>query len=351
MADVDEDDYMGDLSAFVGEDEVQKMRQSSTSGAGKSKNRDPEHMKLPWQERRRLKQQEKLKHEEEVRAAGLAAPIPASNIGFKLLQKMGFSAAKPSSNATEACGPDLSQNSQFLADRKTTFGVDEPSIGIGRPSATHWRDPIEISVKADKKGLGMAAEEKKAEEERERVRLAQQQRLVETQDALRSQFKESKRGRWYLWKMRSNFQKARAALLHLEGSDEWLESRVVAQNPEAAVLLGQGDTSEQTPRSQSNLSEGRQGAGLSTLGGVPGMPGGMPRGTERIGKVRKKRRVDDCAGDDVDDERGDLVEVGRVGEKREGEELGSEGIKAKAKLVDFASEEVSGSLCALWRVL
>ena len=59
----------------------------------------------------------------------------------------------------------------------------------------------------------------------------------------------------------------------------------------------------------------------------------------RVGHVRKKRRVEDCDADDVEDEEWEEVEAGRVAEDgREDEREG--GGKGKRRLEDFVTEEV-----------
>ncbi|CAI5530990.1 unnamed protein product [Closterium sp. Naga37s-1] len=96
--DDDGNDYMGDLSAFLPpedasnlRDQQQQRQQRQKKPAKPAPRQRPDDWKmLTWQERRQQARAEKDKAEAAVLAEGLAAPIPPTNIGFKLLQKMGF---------------------------------------------------------------------------------------------------------------------------------------------------------------------------------------------------------------------------------------------------------------------
>ena len=347
------EDYMGDLSAFVGSSEAEKVWSQAHARSSGTNKRGSEWKKLPWQERRKLKQQETNRKEAEARDAGLAAPMSSSSIGFKLLQKMGFS-------------PDRQSDARTMPSSMST---QDPDVAKATRS---WAEPIDIRVKADKKGLGLAEEEREEEARKERQASEEHAKLVRRQEAISHEFKETKRGRWDKWKMRRNFQKARAALLHLEGSDSWLVGRVVARFPEAAAELGIADESSggnwpDVPHSDGKRAQSRESrmAGSAAAGGsgsalwrageeseaVPRASGGAgarrkggegrgnPRETTRVGHVRKKRRVEDCDADDVEDEEWEEVEAGRVaGEGREDEREG--GGKGKRQLEDFVTEEV-----------
>jgi hypothetical protein len=88
-----EDDYMGDLSQFLPSDlstssdklprgKSQTQQQQSSKWGGNTK-------RMSWQEKKQLDRARKQREEDELTKASLDKAIPESNIGFKLLQRMG----------------------------------------------------------------------------------------------------------------------------------------------------------------------------------------------------------------------------------------------------------------------
>lgn len=89
----EEDDYMGDLSQFLSSDlpvSTEKLthgkkppQQKQTSKWGSKTKR------MSWQEQKQLDRARKQRAEDEKTRANLEKAIPDSNVGFKLLQRMG----------------------------------------------------------------------------------------------------------------------------------------------------------------------------------------------------------------------------------------------------------------------
>ena len=128
-----------------------------------------------------MKGEEKVKKEAEHREEGLAAAIPASNIGFKMLQQMGY----------------------------------KPGVALGKhgQGAT---EPINMDVKVNRTGLGrdrVVAEEKVV---KAKVKALIQERKRQKVEELREGFQERRRGTWQSRKLVGDYRKACTALLQLE---------------------------------------------------------------------------------------------------------------------------------------
>ncbi|CAI5991986.1 unnamed protein product [Closterium sp. NIES-64] len=307
--DADVEDYMGDLSAFLPPEDASKLRDQQQERQKKlpkpaPRQRPDDWKRLTWQERRQQVREEKDKAEAAVLAEGLAAPIPPSNIGFKLLQKMGFkgppeaertggmagfsSAGKmgvaeirgerhrgdgarvgEESGVTagretsrergkaECTGGDVTGErektlvteagssrslttrvGEYCSDQRPAESTGEASIednlgesGVPATAPNRkplvWVEPVALSLKRDRKGLGKEEEEEEAE--RQKLLRAEAAARVRRrgEEALRGDFEERRKGRWSEWKVRGALRKARTALVHLEGGEEWLRSQAV----------------------------------------------------------------------------------------------------------------------------
>ncbi|KAJ6300527.1 hypothetical protein OIU76_021340 [Salix suchowensis] len=90
----EEEDYMGDLSQFIPPETENPSKLPAKKSVNKetstfqSFNKKPKN--LSWQEQRRLEREKKQQEEDEQTLARIEAPIPQSNIGFKLLKQMGY---------------------------------------------------------------------------------------------------------------------------------------------------------------------------------------------------------------------------------------------------------------------
>ncbi|CAA6661595.1 unnamed protein product [Spirodela intermedia] len=148
----EEDDYMGDLSLFV----PQEVSTSSSKKVVRSffsllrRFRSPELWLLnlevesaqgvSWQEQRKIDRERKQREEDERTLAGLEASIPSTNVGFKMLQQMGY-------NPGSALGKDGSGRSQpvGMEIRRSRAGIGALSPeedllqDFGSRQKTHWR--------------------------------------------------------------------------------------------------------------------------------------------------------------------------------------------------------------------
>ncbi|XP_078163210.1 D111/G-patch domain-containing protein [Carex rostrata] len=177
-AEEEEDDYMGDLSQFLPSDlpassdkvpggKRPPQQQQPSKWGSKTKG-------MSWQEQKQLDRAWKQREEDEKTRANLEKAIPDSNVGFKLLQRMGY---KPGS----AIGKDNS-------------GPTEP-IGVG--------------IRRSRAGLGV--DEERAREEEEEL-----ERKRRKADNMKEEFEEYQRVRWKGRRVRAHFHKAEATLAQLE---------------------------------------------------------------------------------------------------------------------------------------
>ncbi|XLS47389.1 hypothetical protein HN51_021747 [Arachis hypogaea] len=78
---------------------------------------------LSWQERRKLERDRKQKEEDEQTLAKVEAPIPQSNIGFKLLKQMGYTSGaalgKEGLGRAEPVGIEIRRS-------RAGIGLDDP---------------------------------------------------------------------------------------------------------------------------------------------------------------------------------------------------------------------------------
>lgn len=179
MAADEDDDYMGDLERFIPKEELLPSKTASQIGKGKGAGVRKE--KVHWKEKRKLKEEGKVMKEAEQRQEGLAAAIPSSNIGFKMLQQMGY----------------------------------KPGVALGK-SGQGATEPINVDVKVNRTGLGrdrVVAEEKVL---KAKVKALVQERKRLKVDELREGFQERRRGTWQSRKLVSDYRKAYTALLQLE---------------------------------------------------------------------------------------------------------------------------------------
>lgn len=175
-ANEEDDDYMGDLGRFLSIPDT-----ASVATVGKVKGGTVDKRKMNWKEKKKLKQEKNHNLEEEQRQEGMAAVIPSSNIGFKLLQQMGY---KP--------GNALGKHGQ---------GVTEP---------------INVDLKRNRTGLGRDEVVKEEKSQKSKQIILARERKRKKVDELRVGFQERRRGTWQSRKIVSDYRKACTALLQLE---------------------------------------------------------------------------------------------------------------------------------------
>ncbi|CAI5461407.1 unnamed protein product [Closterium sp. Yama58-4] len=295
--DADVDDYMGDLSAFLPPEDASKLLNQQQQRQKKPakpapRQRPDDWKKLTWQERRKQVREEKDKAEAADLAEGLAAPIPPSNIGFKLLQKMGFKgppatqgmggkAEFPSAGRMGSAeigeGGERPVELTGEATTEDNGGGSVPATAPNRKKPLVWVEPVALSLKRDRKGLGKEEEEEQAERQKQLGAEAAARVRQRGEEALRGGFEERRKGRWSEWKVRGALRKARTALLHLEGGEEWLKAQ--------AVRIGAASSSSQAA-SGFLMGAGGGGSGRGGAGAGGARSGGARSGGARCGGAR-----------------------------------------------------------------
>lgn len=85
----DEPDYMSDLSIFGIAEAAPSVLNPKTSGAKKLVQQQPKP-RLTVVQKQQQRAERVFEREEQLRQEGMAQAIPQGNIGFKLLEKMGY---------------------------------------------------------------------------------------------------------------------------------------------------------------------------------------------------------------------------------------------------------------------
>lgn len=144
--------------------------------------------KLNWEEMRKIKIEKQQKEEEEQITKGSSSAIPSTNIGFKMLQQMGYN----------------------------------PGLALGKHGQGRL-EPIGIEIKRSRTGLGRDDLEKEIEKEKEIRRAKEiekytQKNRMNEQDMM-SEFRENRKQLWQSRKITSSYKKASATLAQLEEAD------------------------------------------------------------------------------------------------------------------------------------
>ena len=167
--------------------------------------------KVPWQKKREEKEKRVAETEDSLRNKGLKLPIPDSNIGFKMLQKMGYTPGLPvgklpdlaNSGNTNSGSPKL-----FLPGRSGSI-----ASGLGR------LEPVEVDLKRGRGGLGrdeVVKVEKKKKTEKFMQQVAKKQAKHRE---LEVGYAERRRGQWEDKKLERSVLTARSALIQLEEAE------------------------------------------------------------------------------------------------------------------------------------
>lgn len=135
---------------------------------------------LNWQERRKLQRERKQQEEDEQTLAKVEAPIPQSNIGFKLLKQMGYTPG-------------------------STLGKQ----GSGRA------EPVGIEIRRSRAGIGLDDPHK---EKKKRQEIMIDRKRRNEQDMM-EEFGSRQKSRWQSRRVIVNFYKAKAALDQLENRE------------------------------------------------------------------------------------------------------------------------------------
>ncbi|XP_050383272.1 uncharacterized protein LOC126800030 [Argentina anserina] len=178
----EDDDYMADLSRFLPPEasgplpkKVSNSKASSVAQPYKKKPRAPN-----WQEQRKIDRERKQQEEDEKTLANIEAPIPQSNVGFKLLKQMGYTPG-------------------------TALGKE----GSGRA------EPVKVDIRRSRAGIGREdpSKEKRKREER---RWEEEKR---NEESLMEEFGSRKKSQWQIRRVVVNYNKAKAVLEQLENKE------------------------------------------------------------------------------------------------------------------------------------
>ncbi|XP_062003551.1 uncharacterized protein LOC133721051 [Rosa rugosa] len=177
----EEDDYMGDLSRFVSPEASvplsKKVSNSKASGVQAAKKKPKA---VNWQEQRKIDRERKQREEDEKTLANIEAPIPQSNIGFKLLKQMGYT----------------------------------PGSALGKEGSGR-AEPVKVDIRRSRAGIGRE-DPHKEKRKREEVRSEEEKR---NEESLMEEFGWRKKSQWRIRRVVVNFNKAKAVLDQLENKE------------------------------------------------------------------------------------------------------------------------------------
>ncbi|XP_024534181.1 G patch domain-containing protein 11 [Selaginella moellendorffii] len=176
----EDDDYMADLGCFLDPKHLQDGKKKAPIPAASSQTKESKG-KLHWKDKRKESRERAKKSEQAQLTEGLNTAIPSSNIGFKLLQQMGY---KP--------GGALGKHGQGALE------------------------PLKVDVKHSRTGLGVDERER-----RFKARAAKQQEIQrdlkrKIDDVSRRDFQDRQRSSWQAGKISRDYKKAASALAQLE---------------------------------------------------------------------------------------------------------------------------------------
>ncbi|XP_039058425.1 G patch domain-containing protein 11-like [Hibiscus syriacus] len=136
--------------------------------------------KLIWQEQRKLERERKQLDEDEQTLAKIDAPIPQSNIDFKLLKQMGYT----------------------------------PGSALGK-EASGRAEPVGLDIRRSRAGIGRD-DPLKEKRKREEIEF---ERKRKNEEALMEEFGSWQKSQWRSRRVVVNYKKAKAALDQLENKE------------------------------------------------------------------------------------------------------------------------------------
>lgn len=179
----EDDDYMGDLSLFLPPESSVPSKISSKKVPSKPQV-DVQPFKKPkklnWQEQRKLDRERKQLEEDKQTIARIEAPIPQSNIGFKLLKQMGYN----------------------------------PGSALGK-EGSGLAEPVGIDIRRSRAGIGRE-DPQKEKLKKEEIEAEKRKRKVEN---LLVDYGSRQKSQWRMRRVVINFKKANAALDQLENKE------------------------------------------------------------------------------------------------------------------------------------
>ncbi|XP_027366922.1 G patch domain-containing protein 11 isoform X1 [Abrus precatorius] len=147
---------------------------------------------LSWQERRKLERERKQQEEDEQTLAKVEAPIPQSNIGFKLLKQMGYT----------------------------------PGSALGKQGSGR-AEPVRLEIRRSRAGVGLD-DPHKEKRKKEEIMMDRKRRKEED---LMKEFGSRQKSQWQSRRVIINYNKAKAALDQLENR-EIIEPQKNEDDPE-----------------------------------------------------------------------------------------------------------------------
>ncbi|KAK4281826.1 hypothetical protein QN277_013276 [Acacia crassicarpa] len=209
-----DEDYMGDLSQFLPSEAFGPSESLSRKNSNKKTTTVDSSKKqlknLSWQERRKLERQKKQQEEDEQTLAKVEAPIPQSNIGFKLLKQMGYT----------------------------------PGSALGKEGSGR-AEPVGIDIRRSRAGIGLD-DPHKEKRKREEMKMERKKRKEET---LMEEFGFRQKSQWQSRRIISNFKKAKAALDQLENRE------VAPQKNEEEEKEGDDDEEDEEEITEEDLQD------------------------------------------------------------------------------------------------
>lgn len=169
----------------IKEGKQQKEEKLNWKGQGKIKGgKRQKEEKLNWKQERNIKKAKLQKEEEEQIIKGSSSAIPSTNIGFKMMQQMGYN----------------------------------PGLALGKDGQGRL-EPVGIDIKRSRTGLGRddVEKEKKIAMAKEMERNTQENRR--TEHNMMSDFRDRRKQLWKSRKIMSTYKKVSATLAQLEGVD------------------------------------------------------------------------------------------------------------------------------------
>lgn len=189
----------------------QKEEKLNWKGQGKIKGgKRQKEEKLNWKQERNIKKAKLQKEEEEQIIKGSSSAIPSTNIGFKMMQQMGYN----------------------------------PGLALGKDGQGRL-EPVGIDIKRSRTGLGRddVEKEKKIAMAKEMERNTQENRM--TEHNMMSDFRDRRKQLWKSRKIMSTYKKVSATLAQLEGVDLGLDRDDKAKKQEEGVDEAEEDEEDE----------------------------------------------------------------------------------------------------------
>ncbi|CAO2831819.1 unnamed protein product [Amaranthus hypochondriacus] len=186
---VEDEDYMGDLSKFLPSEPSQLSKPKKHPPKAPHNSSEQSLKKKPkfhnWQEQKKIEKERKQQLEDEKTLENLQSAIPQSNIGFKLLKQMGYT----------------------------------PGKGLGKEGSVGREEPIGLQIRRSRAGIGREDPAKeRARREKDKVELRKKREEVTMED-----FGVRQKLHWKSKRVVINYNKAKAALDHLENREPEIE--------------------------------------------------------------------------------------------------------------------------------